>query len=107
VLSRKGGHARRRHEEHRGLRTLRGALEEHANEPEDRGRRASEVRLDDAGMAGVDRHAGPGEAAREFGREEDLRELRLAVRARATGIKVPWGFLDCSTTSRCAASPRP
>src|SRR5947208_1174221 len=89
VLSRQGGHGRRRHEEHGGLRALRGALEEHADEPEQRRRLASKVRLDDAGVAGVDRHAGAREAAREFGREEDLRELRLAVRARAPILRLP------------------
>src|SRR5437588_178358 len=83
------GRARCQHEEQGGLRALRGALEKDADEPEQRRRLASKVRRDDAGVAGVDRHAGAREAAREFGREEDLRELRLAVRARAPIFRLP------------------
>src|SRR2546425_12920872 len=70
-----------RRQVNRRLRAPRRTLEDHPHEShDDRGPSDTEVRPDDPGMARVHRDAGALEMSRKVPREQELRELRLAVR---------------------------
>src|SRR2546426_2779472 len=83
------------------LGALLRALEEHPHEPHNRGGAAHpEIRPDHAGMAGVHGASGPLEASRELPREEDLRELRLTVRAEAAVSLLPLEVVEMNGAPR-------
>src|SRR5207249_9169197 len=88
----------------RRLGSFLGALEEHPHEPHHRGGAAHpEIRPDHAGMAGVHGDSGPCETLREFPGEEDLRELRLTVRAEAAVSLLPLEIIEMDRATRVGA----
>src|SRR5437899_7103700 len=105
VLARDSFDLRRDREVDRRLSAFLRALEEQPHEPHNRGGAAHpEIRPDHAGMAGVHGDSGPLEASRELPREEDLRELRLTVRAEAAVSLLPLEVVEMDRAAHM--SPR-
>src|SRR6267143_5698778 len=104
VLARDSFDLGRNREVDRCLGSFLRALEEHPHEPHNRGGAAHpEIRPDHAGMAGVHGDPGPLEASRELPREEDLRELRLTVRAEAAVSLLTLKLVEMNGATRVCA----